>query len=59
MASCPMHSVFKDGFEFPSDDGLVDGHNKAGIVSEMYEGLLPITLVGDRGKDVVHLLRPI
>ncbi len=52
-------TVFRDE-EVPNinDDGL--GQSGAGIAaSELYEGLPSVTLAGDKGEDVVHLLRTI
>ena len=50
-----MHSsVFKDMFELvESSDRQADGDS----VQEMYDGVPLVTLVGDEGEDVAHLLR--
>lgn len=51
-------SVFKDMFELPSImDGGVAGGIGTGEGQEMHEGLPLVTLAGDKGEDVVHLLR--
>ncbi|KLO07742.1 hypothetical protein SCHPADRAFT_859814 [Schizopora paradoxa] len=52
-------SVFKDMFELPGAHGLgpSQGQGTDVIVSELYEGLPLVTLVGDDGDEVVHLLR--
>ncbi len=47
-------SVFRDMFDLPTVETVDEG---GGIIPEMYEGLPMVTLVGDRGEDVVHLLR--
>ncbi|KLO16679.1 hypothetical protein SCHPADRAFT_847866 [Schizopora paradoxa] len=54
-----LHSpVFKDMFELPDImDGSVEGGIGTGEDQEMYEGLPLVTLAGDKGEDVVHLLR--
>ncbi len=54
-------SVFRDMFELPNVDGSIAGQSEsgAGIVSEMLEGLPLVILAGDKGEDVVHLLRAI
>ncbi len=52
-------SVFKDMFELPTVDDSnpsVSGHTSV-MVPEQYEGLPLVTLVGDNGDDVLHLLR--
>lgn len=51
-------SVFRDMFELPTVDGSnLRGEHGAGMVPELYEGLPLVTLAGDKGDDVVHLLR--
>ncbi|KLO06116.1 hypothetical protein SCHPADRAFT_1002517 [Schizopora paradoxa] len=53
-----MHSsVFKGMFELPNVGGAIGGQNTGGVVQEEYEGVPLITLVGDKGEDVAHLLR--
>lgn len=53
-------SVFKDMFELPNVDGVVsDKLNITGTALELYEDLPLVLLVGDKGEDVVHLLRTI
>ncbi len=53
-----MHSsVFRDMFELPNvGDSIVDGQSVAvtSSESELYEGLPLVTLVGDKGEDVVQ-----
>ncbi|KLO06117.1 hypothetical protein SCHPADRAFT_883109 [Schizopora paradoxa] len=49
-------SVFRDMFD------LVDagaGRDDDDMVQEMYDGVPLVTLVGDRGEDVVHLMRAV
>jgi len=52
-------SVFKDMFELAMADGAQGRQGDAGMeeASELYEGLPLVKLVGDKGEDVVHLLR--
>ena len=52
-------SVFKDMFELSGAHGpdYAEGQSGDGITSGVYEGLPLVTLVGDEGEDVVHLLR--
>ncbi|KLO06121.1 hypothetical protein SCHPADRAFT_699772 [Schizopora paradoxa] len=54
-------SVFKDMFNFPSVDSCSDNDNAGKGATEngleLYEGLPMVTLIGDKGKDVAHLLR--
>lgn len=52
-------SVFKDMFDLPNIGGLLAGQGGAGNPQEMYEGLPLVTLVDDKGEDVVHLLRAV
>ncbi len=49
-------SVFKDMFDLPTVDGSHPVQGTVGIVPEMYDGLPLVTLVGDKGEDVAHLL---
>ncbi len=54
MGVLSLHSsVFKDMFGLPTVDGPIAG----GMAPEMYGDLPLVTLVGDKGDDVVHLLR--
>ncbi|KLO04856.1 hypothetical protein SCHPADRAFT_1003168 [Schizopora paradoxa] len=51
-------SVFKDLFEFPTIDGSCgEAGAYGGISPELYEGVHLVTLAGDKGTDVEHLLR--
>jgi len=50
-------SVFRDMFELPTVDGAHSGQSGAGMTPELYEGLPLVTMVGDKGEDVAHLLR--
>jgi len=51
-------SVFKDMFELAVVHAADVGENGAGMAQDdVYEGLPLVTLVGDEGEDVVHLLR--
>ncbi|KLO06118.1 hypothetical protein SCHPADRAFT_861672 [Schizopora paradoxa] len=53
-----MHSsVFRDMFELPNVGRSSAGDIDDGSAQEMYEGVPLITLAGDKGEDVVHLLR--
>ncbi|KLO16685.1 hypothetical protein SCHPADRAFT_937713 [Schizopora paradoxa] len=52
-------SVFKDMFESLNFDGSVSGGIGTGGSQEMYEGLPLVTLVGDKGEDIAHLLRAV
>ncbi|KLO16687.1 hypothetical protein SCHPADRAFT_937715 [Schizopora paradoxa] len=52
-------SVFKDMFEPLNFNGEVSGGIGTGEAQEMYEGLPLVTLVGDKGEDVAHLLRAV
>ncbi|KLO07748.1 hypothetical protein SCHPADRAFT_945039 [Schizopora paradoxa] len=54
-------SVFRDMFELPNvgHAGVVPGRDDAGLASEAYEGVPMVTLVGDKGEDVAHLLRAV
>ncbi|KLO16681.1 hypothetical protein SCHPADRAFT_994961 [Schizopora paradoxa] len=52
-------SVFKDMFEPLNIDGSNEEGIWSGAAQEMYEGLPVVTLVGDKGEDVVHLLRSV
>lgn len=52
-------SVFKHMFELPNVGSSTAGENSAGVAQEMYDGLPLVTLVGDKGEDVVHLLRTV
>lgn len=54
-------SVFKDMFDLPGVDGLpmIAGQSSVEMVPDLYEGLPMVTLVGDEGDEVVHLLRAI
>lgn len=58
-----MHSsVFRDMFELQTvNDSTAGRGGDGGIAPELYEGLiLPlVTLVGDKGEDIAHLLRSI
>ncbi|KLO08401.1 hypothetical protein SCHPADRAFT_859095 [Schizopora paradoxa] len=51
-------SVFRDMFAFPAIDSAQGASNPDGEeVQEMYEGLPMVVLAGDKGEEVVHLLR--
>lgn len=50
-------SVFKDMFELATVDDSNPGQVSGGILPEVYESLPLVTLAGDEGKDVAHLLR--
>ncbi|KLO08403.1 hypothetical protein SCHPADRAFT_931822 [Schizopora paradoxa] len=53
-------SVFRDMFAFPAVDGVQDASNGNGAgVQETYEGLPMVVLIGDKGKEVAHLLRTV
>ena len=52
-------SVFKDMFELLNVDGSNAAEICVGSEQDVYEGLPLVTLVGDKGEDVVHLLRTI
>lgn len=52
-------SVFKGMFDFPAVDGTQMIENGAGDIPELYEGLPMVNLVGDKGEDVMHLLRAV
>lgn len=57
-------SVFKDMFELPNvghDSSNLEGPGRsdAAFASETYEGAQVVTLVGDKGADVAHLLRAV
>ncbi len=52
-------SVFRDMFELPNIDSSIANQSSAGMASESYEGLPLVTLVGDKGEDVAHLLRAV
>lgn len=53
-------SVFRDMFELSDVRGsIADGTFIVGIMPELYEGLPLVPLVGEKGEDVVHLLRAI
>lgn len=55
-----MHSsVFRDMFELPNVGGNGDGHIGGGMAPDSYDGLPLVTMVGDKGEDVVHLLRAV
>ncbi|KLO08385.1 hypothetical protein SCHPADRAFT_944478 [Schizopora paradoxa] len=54
-------SVFRDMFELPNV-GHADpmpGQGGAGLALETYEGVPMVTMVGDKGEDVAHLLRAV
>ncbi|KLO06122.1 hypothetical protein SCHPADRAFT_910540 [Schizopora paradoxa] len=54
-------SVFKDMFEFPAvnsgSNNVNDIEGTIGTIAELYEGLPMVTLAGDKGEDVAHLLK--
>ncbi|KLO08384.1 hypothetical protein SCHPADRAFT_610352 [Schizopora paradoxa] len=57
-------SVFRDMFELPnvghgSSNPEGSGGSDFGSASELYEGVPMVTLAGDKGEDVVHLLRAV
>ncbi|KLO16670.1 hypothetical protein SCHPADRAFT_869451 [Schizopora paradoxa] len=55
-------SVFEDLFDFPVIDGTDDDAENAGACAttqEMYDGLPLVTLAGDKGEDIAHLLRAV
>lgn len=52
-------SVFRDMFDLPVVDGSQLGGNSDGALPELYDGLPVVKLVGDKGEDVVHLLRAV
>lgn len=54
-------TVFKDMFEFPNIDAseTSPGGVGSGTAQEVYQGLPLVTLAGDKGEDVVHLLRAV
>lgn len=55
-----MHSsVFRDMFELPNVGGSSAGDDGCGTGQEMYDGVPLVTLVGDEGEDVAHLLQAI
>ncbi|KLO16678.1 hypothetical protein SCHPADRAFT_994958 [Schizopora paradoxa] len=52
-------SVFKDMFELLNVEGSNAGKICVWKAQGVYEGLPLVTLVGDKGEDVVHLLRAV
>ncbi|KLO07745.1 hypothetical protein SCHPADRAFT_881288, partial [Schizopora paradoxa] len=54
-------SVFRDMFELPNvgHGDPIPGQGDAGAASEAYEGVPMVTLIGDKGEDVAHLLRAV
>ncbi|KLO16677.1 hypothetical protein SCHPADRAFT_994957 [Schizopora paradoxa] len=52
-------SVFKDLFEFPNIDASSITENASAVNQETCEVLPLVALAGDRGEDVVHLLRAV
>lgn len=52
-------SVFKDMFDLPGAYGSTAGRSSAGVVPDLYEKLPVVTLAGDDGEDVAHLLRTV
>ncbi|KLO05404.1 hypothetical protein SCHPADRAFT_727660 [Schizopora paradoxa] len=52
-------SVFKDMFDFPAVNDVEMRENRAERSVDVYEGLPMVTMVGDKGKDVVRLLRTV
>ncbi len=60
-------SVFKDMFDLPhvsagdsgGSDGVQDMRNTTAMARDEYEGLPLVSLVGDKGEEVAHLLRAV
>ncbi|KLO16701.1 hypothetical protein SCHPADRAFT_937727 [Schizopora paradoxa] len=52
-------SVFKDMFELSNVGHSAAGESAGEKLQDSYDGLPLITLVGDKGEDVVHLLRAV
>ncbi|KLO07744.1 hypothetical protein SCHPADRAFT_932249 [Schizopora paradoxa] len=57
-------SVFKDMFELPDvghDSSIPGGPGRsdAALASDSYKGVPMVTMVGDKGEDVAHLLRAV